>query len=171
MTHSLSSHIVRYIIYLLIQVLLLKDLVLFDRAFIFVYIISIILLPVEIGPLLLIVIGFIGGLTVDIFYNTQGIQASACVLIMFLKPYFFQLVSGSRYESGTNLNLREMGLSWFFVFCFPLIFIHHLTVFFTEASSTAFFWFTFSKALFSSIFTFVVALIFQYLFTKSRRRL
>jgi len=152
-----------------VQVLLLKDLVLFDRAFLFVYVISIILFPVELGSLPLILVGFIGGLTVDIFYNTQGIQASACVLIMFLKPYLFQLVSGGKYEPGTKLNIREMGFSWFLFFCFPLIFIHHVAVFFVEAASATFFWFTFSKALFSSIFTFVVVLILQYLFTKSRR--
>ena len=34
----------------------------------------------------------------------------------------------------------------------------------------SFFWLTLSKVLFSAIFTFVVALIFQYLFTKPRRR-
>lgn len=152
------------------QVLLLKDFVLFDRAFLFVYIMALILLPVEISPLLLIVIGFFTGLTVDIFYNTQGIQALACVLIMFLRPYFFQLVSSSRYEPGTNLNIREMGIAWFLTFCFPLIFIHHLTIFFTEAASTAFFMFTLSKVFFSSIFTFVVALLIQYMFIKSRRR-
>ncbi len=170
MTSSLLTHIVRSIAYLLMQIILLQDIVLFDKAFLFVYVMSIILLPVEIGPLLLIVIGFITGLTVDIFYNTQGIQASACVLIMFLRPYFFKLSSGGRYEPGTNLNIREMGVTWFFTFCFPLIFIHHLSIFFTEVTSTTFFIFTFSKALFSSIFTFVFALLIQYIFIKSKTR-
>lgn len=171
MIRNLSSHITRLVLYLLLQVLIFKQLAFFDVSFNFIYVIGLLLLPIEIGHLLLIGVGFFVGLTVDLFYNTQGIQASACVLMMFLRPYYFQRTTGGSYESGTPLNVRGMGLTWFIVFCFPMIFLHHLVVFYAESGSWSLFFFTFSKALFSSIFTFVVALILQYLLTKPSRRL
>lgn len=158
-------------LYLLLQVLVFKQLAFFDVSFNFIYVIGILLLPIEIGHLLLIAVGFLVGLTVDLFYNTQGIQASACVLIMFLRPYYFSRTTGGSYESGIPLNVRGMGLTWFIIFVFPMILIHHLVVFFAESGSWSLFFFTFGKAMFSSIFTFVVALILQYLLTKPSRRI
>ena len=171
MIRNLSSHIIRLVLYILLQVLIFKQLAFFDVAFNFIYVIGLLLLPIEIGHLLLIGVGFMVGLSVDLFYNTQGIQASACVLIMFLRPYYFKRTTGGSYEAGTPLTVRGMGLTWFLVFCFPMILIHHLMVFFAESGSWSLFFFTFSKALFSGIFTFIVALILQYLLTKPSRRL
>ena len=170
MIRNLPLHIARLLFYVLIQILIFKQLALFDTAFSFIYVIALLLLPIELGPLLLIVIGFFTGLTVDMFYNTQGIQAAACVLVMFLRPYFFRWTTGGSYEPGTSLNIREMGLTWFVIFSFPLIFIHHLVIFYSEAGSFNLFFYTFTKALFSSFFTFIVALILQYLLTKPHRR-
>ncbi|MEQ9424391.1 MAG: Rod shape-determining protein MreD [Cyclobacteriaceae bacterium] len=170
MTRNLTSHIVRYLLLLALQVLVFRDLILYDTAFNFIYIIGLILLPIEIGPLVLIAVGFFSGLIVDMFYNTQGIQASAAVFIMFIRPYFFRFTTRGSYDTGTELNIREMGFNWFLAFCFPLIFLHCLTVFYVEFGSFNLFFFTLSKAFFSAIYTFVTALILQYLFTKPRRR-
>ena len=171
MIRNLPVHIVRLIFYLIIQVLLFKQLALFDTAFLLIYVMGLILLPAEIGRLTVLLVGFIVGLTVDIFYNTQGIQASACVLIMFLRPILFQMTTRGSYEPGTDLNIRSMGFNWFVIFVSPLIFIHHLVVFFVESGSLNLFFFTLSKAFFSSIFTFIVAVILQFLLTRPRRRI
>lgn len=171
MIRNLPSHIVRLIVYILLQVLIFKQIAFFDVAFSFVYVLGLLLLPIELGHLTMIGVGFLTGLTVDLFYNTQGIQAAACVLIMFVRPYYFRQTTRGRYDPGMELNIREMGFNWFVVFNLPLIFIHHLVVFYAESGSTNLFFYTFSKAFFSSIFTFMVALIFQYLLTKPRRRI
>lgn len=171
MIRNLPLHIARLFFYLLLQVLIFKQLVLFDTAFNFSYVIGLLLLPMEMSHLLLIGIGFLTGLTVDLFYNTQGIQAAACVLIMFIRPFYFRRTTGFSYEPGSPLNVREMGLTRFVVFNFPLVFIHHIVIFYSEAGSFNLFFYTFNKVLFSTFFTFIVALILQYLLTKPSRRI
>ena len=170
MIRNISGHITRLFLYFALQVLLFREVAFFDLGYNFIYIMGLLLLPIELGHILLIFVGFITGLGVDLFYNTQGIQAMACTLIMFVRPYHFNWTTGGNYEPGTTLNVRSMGLSWFVLFALPLILLHQLVVFFVEAGSWNLFWFTLSKVFFSTIFTFVVAVILQYLSTKPGRR-
>ena len=171
MIRNLPSHITRLILYISLQVLVFKQVALFDRGFNFIYVVGLLLLPMEIGHLTMIAVGFVVGITVDLFYNTQGIHAAACVLITFIRPYYFRRTTGGSYEVGSPLTVRSMGLTWFFIFLLPMILVHHLTIFYAEAGSGNLFFFTLSKVFVSSLFTFTVAIIIQYLFTKPSRRL
>jgi hypothetical protein len=146
--------------------------VLFDTAFCYVYVAFIILLPFEIGPVLLMVIAFLCGLMVDIFYDSLGIHAAGCVLIAFLRPFWTKTVPPrGGYEMGMRPTIKIMGLGWFLTFTLPLIFLHHLVLFFVEAGGMHMFWFTLVKVISSTILTFLVVVILQYLFYRSTRGL
>ena len=70
--------IVSFFIYLLYQVLILQNVVLFHTAFCFLYVAYLLVLPVETNPLALMGIGFIMGIAVDMFYDSLG---PACVCL------------------------------------------------------------------------------------------
>ena len=160
------------IAYVLLQVVFMRNIVLFDKAFCFAYIAFLILLPLEAGALLIMIIGFFTGLIIDIFYDSLGIHASACVIIMFVRPYLVNLMTPiGGYDTGMVPTLRVMGLEWFSLYAFVIIFIHHLALFFIEAGGFGTFFFTLSKVFFSSILTFIVIVIIQYLFYAPRRGL
>lgn len=161
-----------FLIYLGLQILLAKNMVLFDKAFCYVYIAFLLLLPFETGPLLLMIIGFFTGITVDIFYDSFGIHAAASVLIMYLRPYWKNLITPrGGYELGMEPTLKLMKFEWFTTYAIPLILIHHLMLFFIEAGGLHMFFFTITKVLFSTIFTFITIVIIQYLFYTSKRSL
>lgn len=167
--HILSI-VFSFILYLLLQVTLVRNMILFDTAFCYVYVAFIILLPFEIGPVLLMVIAFLCGFMVDIFYDSLGIHAAACVLIAFLRPFWTKTIPPrGGYEMGMKPTIKIMGFSWFLTFTLPLILIHHAVLFFVEAGGMHLFGFTLVKVISSTILTFLVVVILQYLFYKSSR--
>ena len=161
------SVIVSFFLYVLFQVLLLKNFILFDTAFCFLYVAFILLLPLEMGPLALMLVAFVVGFSVDLFYDSLGINAAASVFIGFLRPYWLNIVTPrGGYEEIVIPNLKTMDFGWFFTYALPLIFIHHLFLFFLEAGGFELFFFTLSKVLFSTLLTFFIIVLTQYLFYK-----
>lgn len=160
-----------FILFVLAQVLIFKNLVLFNIAFCFVYVGFLLILPFEITSIPLILLGFVTGLVIDIFYDSLGIHAAASVLIMFVRTKWIKLITPrGGYEVGATPTIKVMGFEWFTIFALPLILLHHFALFYIEASGFKMFWFTFSKVIASTIFTFIILVLVQYLFYGNRRR-
>ena len=162
---------ISFFLYVIVQVLLLKNLVLFTTAFCFFYVAFILLLPVETNRLLLMLIAFLLGFTIDIFYNSLGLHAMAMVLVAYLRNYWLSTITPQGgYDVGTPPTLAANGLQWFLVYTLPLVFIHHLVLFFAEAATVNRFWFTMLKTITSLLFTATTILMLQYLSLDRRRR-
>ncbi|MDH4090468.1 MAG: Rod shape-determining protein MreD [Cyclobacteriaceae bacterium] len=162
--------IISFFIYLLYQVLILQNIVLFHTAFCFLYVAYLLVLPVETSPLALMGIGFVMGFSVDMFYDSLGLHAFSCVFIMYLRNYWLNnLTPQGGYNSTDSPSLALNGLQWFMVYAGPLVLIHHSVLFFMEVGGFAFFWFTLWKIITSTFFTLLVILIAQYLFPSRRR--
>ena len=167
----LIIQVISFFLYVIVQVLLMKNIVLFDRVFIFFYIGFLLLLPIETGVLLMLIIGFFTGLTVDIFYNSFGIHAFACVLIMFVRNYWLNLITPQGgYEIGSLPTVKLNGWQWFSIYSLPLVLLHHIVLFYIEAAGFNLFGFTLVKVISSTIFTFIILMIVQYLFYNTRGR-
>ncbi|MCW5912233.1 MAG: Rod shape-determining protein MreD [Cyclobacteriaceae bacterium] len=163
--------LVLFFVYLLVQVLILRNLVLFNTAFCFLYIAFVLLLPIETNTLILMLAGFLMGFSVDIFYDSMGLHALATVLVAYLRNYWLSTITPQGgYESGSTATLAANGLQWFLVYSLPLVFLHHLVLFFVEASGFTLFWYTMLKIIASLIFTMSVMLLLQFL-TPQRRRI
>ena len=70
-----------FLLYLSLQILIVRNLVLFDYGFCFLYVACILLMPAEINQTALLLLAFLTGVIVDTFYNTLGIHAAATVLM------------------------------------------------------------------------------------------
>jgi len=163
-------HIVSFFLYILVQVALFKNIVIFDKGFCFIYIAFLLLLPIETNVVVLMFLGFLTGFTVDIFYDSLGIHASASVFIMFARNYWLNLLTPQGgYESNAVPTIRLNGWQWFSFYSLPLIFVHQTILFFVESAEFDLFGFTLSKVVFSTIFTFIILMISQYLFYNRRK--
>jgi hypothetical protein len=162
--------IVLFFVYLILQVVLLKNLVLFNTSFCFLYVAFILLLPVEMSNLLLMFIAFLLGISVDIFYNSLGLHTMALVLLAYLRNNWLATITPQGgYDIGTPPTLSANGLQWFLVYTLPLVFVHHFVLFFVEASGFTMFWYTMLKVISSLLFTMTVMLLLQYLSLDRRR--
>ena len=163
-------HIYSFFVFLLYQVLILQNVVLFHTAFCFLYVLYLLLLPVETNPLLLMGIGFAMGFVVDLFYESLGLHAFACVMLMYVRNYWLNSVTPQGgYDNNAVPSLALGGFLWIVVYTIPLIFLHHALLFYIEAGGFGMFWFTLWKVITSTIFTSLAILIARSLFPNRRR--
>lgn len=149
------------------QVLLLRNVAFFDVAFCFIYIYFLLTLKLEINTIPALLIGFAYGLGLDLFYDSPGIHASACVALMFFRPYWVNLLTPQGgYDTGVLPSVRSMGVSWFISYSLPLVLLHHLVLFFVEASGFNWFWFTLVKVVASTLVSMSILVGIQYLFAR-----
>ena len=162
--------VIYFFIYLLVQVMLFKQLILFNTAFCFFYVAFILLLPIETNSLVLMLVAFLLGFMVDIFYDSLGLHALSLVLVAYLRNYWLTTITPQGgYDAGQGPTLAVNGMQWFMVYSLPMVFIHHFVLFFAEAGGFGIFWYTMSKVITSMVFTMFVILILQY-FSFDRRR-
>ncbi len=159
--------LISFFFLLLMQVLLFKNVVLFHTAFCFIYVLYLLTFPVETNPLALMAIAFALGLGVDIFYDSVGLHAMASVFMVYVRGYWLNRITPQGgYDRNSVPTLAMNGMQWFIVYALPLVLLHHTLLFFAEAGGTAYFWFTFFKVLMSTLFTMVVLVIAQLLFSR-----
>jgi len=159
-----------FVAYLLAQVMLFKQVVFFDTAFCFLYVAFILLLPIETNPLVLMLVGFLLGFSIDVFYDSLGLHAMSLVLVAYLRNYLLSTITPQGgYDAGEGPTLASNGLQWFLVYAIPLVFVHHALLFFVEAGGFGTFWFTMQKIVTSLLFTISVMLFLQYLSFDRRR--
>lgn len=163
--------IISFFIYLMYQVLILKNIVLFNTSFCFLYVAYLLFLPVDTNNLLLMVIGFALGFSIDIFYDSLGLHAFACVALMYVRNYYLSAITPQGgYDSNATPSIAINGMQWFLVYTIPMVFMHHTLLFYVEAGGFGMFWFTLWKIITSTLFTTIVTVIVQYLFPSGRYR-
>ena len=164
------SHLLQFFIFIALQVFLFQYLVLFNSAFCFVYVAFLLFLPIQLPPVVLLLMGFTTGITVDTFYDTAGIHAGACVLLAYIRPYVLRfLMPRDDYDANDSVNIRLMGWRWFITYALILLFLHHLLLFFLEVGGIKMVGFTLLKVGASTLYTFIVVVILQLLFFSARR--
>lgn len=166
---SVKEQILNFIFLLLLQLPLIHRITLFDKAFGFFYIGFLLLLPIGLNRVYLMLAGFFSGLLVDVFSNTPGMHAFACVFIMFLRNYWLTFINDDWRELG-NLNVLSLKWTGFLGFVFPFVFLHHFILFVLENGGFHLFGLVLSKIFFSSIFSTVIIFALNFLFVSKQRR-
>lgn len=159
------KNIGRFFFLVFFQVLILNNIQLGGYINPYFYVYFILLLPFETPRWLLLISSFLLGLTIDLFVNTPGVNAAACVLMAFARPFIITSIStGTEFQIGHSPNLRNQGVKWFGYYTVILVLIHHFGLFYLEIFRFSEFFSTFFRVLLSSIFTLLLVWISEYLF-------
>ncbi|PSL04424.1 rod shape-determining protein MreD [Cecembia rubra] len=159
-----------FLLYFLVQVLMFKNMVIFGVAFCFLYVLYILLLPVEMKTIPMMLIAFILGLGVDMFYDTMGMHIFSLVAIAFVRNFWLGILTPTGgYDENLQPSMLNMGLGWFVTYSLPLFFLHHLLFFYIDSLGTNLFFPVVQKIVASTIFVFVMSIIVQLLFYRRRR--
>jgi hypothetical protein len=165
------SNTLRFIVLLILQVLVFNNVGFYNMVNPYVYVLFILLLPLETPLYLLLGLSFAMGLSVDSFSNTGGIHAAASTLVAFTRPLVLLFITPrGGYEHQPVPNLRNMGIQWFITYSTILVLIHHVVLFQLEIFRFNEFLITFLRSVFSAIFTLVIILIAQYLNGSTKKR-
>ena len=151
-----------FFVYWLAQVLIAKNLELFEVAFCFLYVGYLLQLPLQTDKSLLLGIAFVMGLFVDMVYDTLGIHTFCFVFIAYLRPWLIALLAPA--EEMYELSIRALGFGWYLRYVLTLTFIHHIGLFFFQQFGFQMFVDTLIKATASTIFTTFTVVMVQYMF-------
>ena len=152
-----------FILLILIQVLLFNNIQFSGYVNPYVYIMFILLLPVEIPSWLLLLLSFTTGLIIDFFSGSPGMHTSATVLAGFVRPYVLRVVSPKDgYEPGSDPAMLTYGFRWFFFYTLLIVLVHHTALFYLEVFRFADFFRTMLRVLLSSIFSITFILLIEY---------
>lgn len=163
-------NVVRWFILLLFQILLLRNLSFYNMATPFVYILFLLLLPFGIPNLLLYLIAFVTGLTLDAFYDTLGVHTAACVMLAFVRISFIAITVNRDGFDEPEPTLGNMGFKWFLLYAVVCTFAHHLVLFFLETFRLTEFSYTLLRCLMSSIFTLFSLILIEFIFYNRKMR-
>ena len=164
MVINLLKYSLIFTVSVLLQALIFNNVLILRMISPFFYILFIILLPIDTPRALLLFLSFLLGLTVDIFTNTPGVHASACLLTGFLRPGVLQLISSREtLESVAAPRVGNMGFQWFIGYTTFLVLIHHLFLFFIEAFTFEGFLITLLKVILSSVLSVVLIVLSQFI--------
>jgi hypothetical protein len=169
--NEIFRNIIRFALLVGIQVLILKNIELGRFINPFIYVLFIIVLPFETPKWLLLFSAFAIGITIDMFYDTAGMHAAACVFIAYIRPGVLKLFSPrDGYEFGTQPTIQYLGIPWFLSYSAILIILHHLILFYIEVFRFSEFFSTLFRVIISSIFTILLVVISQYLFNRKKEK-
>jgi rod shape-determining protein MreD len=152
-----------FILLILLQVLLFNNIQFSGYVNPYVYIMFILLLPVEIPSWLLLLLCFSTGLIIDFFTGSPGMHTSATVLAGFVRPYVLRIVSPrDGYESGSDPSMVTYGFRWFLTYALLIVLVHHTTLFYLEVFRFAGFFRTMLRVILSTFFSMAFILLIEF---------
>jgi rod shape-determining protein MreD len=161
---TILINIFRWIVLLFVQIFLLRNLNFYNLSTPFVYVLFILVLPFGIPNLLLFLIAFGTGLTLDAFYDTLGVHTTACIVLAFVRILFLSVSVNRDAFDEPEPSLGNMGFKWFIIYALICIFFHHLFFFFLEAFKFTELFYTLGRCLTSVVFTLFAVLLVEFVF-------
>ena len=166
-----ALHIIRFIALVLFQVLVVNHVRLGGYVHPYVYLVFIMLLPLNIQKWQLLVLGFFLGLSIDLFTGTLGLHAGATTLMAFCRPAILRLVSGhQKLENVVEPNLSQLGGVWFLRYTLCMVLVHHFSLFFLESFSFHLFGQVLLRILLSVPVSIFLIMMILYIFKSEKKK-
>lgn len=171
----MTKHLVKYLfwapVFIFIQIYILDHILFHGYINPYFYIMLLITLPQKTPNWFLFVFAFLLGFLVDVFEGGLGFHSTACLLVVFIKPFVEKLlIPKNTISVDQDLSLQKLGLRTFSVYALFLILTHHATLFLLAHFQLATIIQSFGKIILSSAITLCILLISQLLFYKPENR-
>jgi rod shape-determining protein MreD len=162
---------IRFFLLIATQVFLLKNIGYYNLSIPYLYILFILLLPFGIPNWLLFFLAFSTGITIDMFYDTLGLNAAACTFMAFIRIIYISItVQRDGFDNEPEPSMGIMGFRWFIFYSIILTISHHLILFTFENFKFGELGYTLIRVLLSSIFTVTLILISEFAFFSKKSR-
>ncbi len=131
MRSSILTFCFQFILLVLLQALVANRILLWDIVTPYIALFFIISLPVNLEKWVQLLACFLLGISIDFFENSGGANAAACIVAIYLKPFFIQLFyQGEETLRDLYLTKEKPFLLLGVLLC--LIFSHHLVLYTLE---------------------------------------
>ena len=169
--NNFFSQISRFFVLITLQVLICNHIHLFGFLSPQLYVLALLLLPIELPRTVQYLIAFFTGLIVDLFLQTFGIHALACLLLVWLRPSFVFIISRARLQDAVFKPIPGVkDFNWLLLYTIGLVFLHQLIVTGVET----FTWKEWFRIIWISIantlFTTTIILAVEYIFISEKTK-
>ena len=168
MNSHIISNITRFILLIFVQVLLLNNINFMGYINPYLYVLFILLYPFNSNQSLFLFLSFLLGLSIDIFEDSGGINAAACLIAAYLRPFLLRFSFGVSYDHQ-NIRLSATPFGARLSYVFLMILIHHFILFSLEMFSLNHIIPILKKTVFSTIFTVILVFLSLALFSRKYR--
>ena len=152
---------------MVLQVLLINRLQLGGVCHPFIYILPLLTMPITLPRWADMLIGLAAGLLMDVFCNSLGVHAAACIMLMYMRRHLISLWVNDTERLTDIISMQTIGIAPFLKYTSLLVVAHHLMVFFLTAWTFQLWWYTLLTTLVSSIVS--LALILGYAVIEGRK--
>jgi rod shape-determining protein MreD len=128
MSKTLLINIVRFLGLLILQIFLFDQIYFLGFINPMVYLLFIILFPVNNKTWDFMLLAFLLGIVLDTFQDTGGAHAAACLTLAFTRPLWLQVVYGESYKMK-NLTIIKTSPYKLFLYLMICITLHHVVFF------------------------------------------
>ncbi len=162
----LLRNIIRFVFLLLIQVFVLNKILIHQLVSPYLYMLFILALPFNLPRPVVMLLGFLMGISLDMFSNTMGIHAAACVFIAYLRPFIINILSpqGGFETTQKTPSMTSMGVSQFLIYAAVLVFLHHVVFFILEVFGFGNPLYLMLKILLSTAASLILIVLYELLF-------
>lgn len=157
----------RFIFLVLLQVLVLNHINFLGFVNPYLYILFIIVFPLSGNKSLLIFLSFLLGLSIDIFGDSGGVHAAACVFIAYIRPAILKFSFGVSYEYNM-VKINKVPIAERLTYISIMVLLHHIVLFTLEIFSFSHILLLLKSTLFSGIFSIILVLCTLLLFSRER---
>lgn len=168
MNNSILKNIIRFVGFVFLQVLILNNINFLGYINPYLYVLFILLYPFNSNQSLFLILSFLLGFSIDLFEDSGGIHAAACLVIAFIRPNLLRFSFGISYDHQ-NLRLSTTPFGARLSYIFISIIIHHFILFFLEMFSFSHIIIVLKKTLFSGIFSVILIILSLAVFSKKYR--
>lgn len=134
----LIKYSIYFVILYLLQVLVFNYISIAVGLFPVVYLLLILLLPIEIEGFWLLIVSFLVGFSIDISNDTLALNTSSLLFAAFFRPFILQIIAvRDGYEIGKPPSFKNYGINWFIIYSLIFVFIFQLTYFSLDIFSFA----------------------------------
>jgi hypothetical protein len=128
-----------------------------------IYISFLFTLPINISKYVVLILAFFLGLTLDVFQDTYGIHASACVFLALIRPRLLESFSSDSIEKANELTIFTEDRQKYITYIFILTFMFFIWLFILEEFSFTKIPLIVLKTILSSVISTILILLGQLL--------
>ena len=168
MNSFFGIHIWRFLVLLLVQVGICNHINFMGYINPYIYIIFILLFPINNNRQVFLIVSFLLGMLIDIFSDSGGVHAAASLVLAYSRPLILKSSFGLMYDYQ-SVKFSHSDFGSLFTYIIIATILHHMVLFTLEVFNLSLILLILKKVVFSSIFTCILSLIILILFSKGKR--
>lgn len=162
---------VRFLIVLLIQIFILNNIYLHGFIVPILYTYFVIKLPFKTQNVVVLLLAFLMGISIDILTGTPGINAAATTAVAFFRPYIIKMILPHlSKDSIISPSINDLGFFVFVGYVALIVFSHSLILMFLEEFGFQNFGQTLIRILLTAIVSICIIMIVEFLWKSIKKQ-